>query len=375
MIGAIPLPRVTAIMRTVVRIIRRQRTQSQGRKQSLFNQIDYPPCRRALHQSERQSTNRQNLIRPDLRIEGARDMIDVDDVVETAVQGIEKAGGKGRTRLLLQLTPLRRPRASSMEGIDPEGLNLDRLADARRDHPVTDLRVHPGQLDPWFAGSQQSVDVGGDAEARSARIGMQNGLEGGKQTILYQRSGSITGAARRIKKILRCDNEPKRSIYRVELGRIAGVDKSVRKHAFADRVRPSAQDRLGLGKKPTRRHQPAHGDERVATPVGEPRKSREQRAAFPTIDKITVCCDRQRTLRSLAAHQLLPDQAGRIGFCPNVEAVSRPQHDDRQAYVQIPRKDAGRSQVLDVVETALAFLDVEKVTEPLRIVEIASVRQ
>ena len=43
------------------------------------------------------------------------------------------------------------------ERVVPERIDLDRLADARRDHPVADLGIHPGQLHAGLAGAQQPV--------------------------------------------------------------------------------------------------------------------------------------------------------------------------------------------------------------------------
>jgi hypothetical protein len=43
------------------------------------------------------------------------------------------------------------------QGVVPKRVDLDRLADARRHHPIADLGVHPGELHARFAGMKQPV--------------------------------------------------------------------------------------------------------------------------------------------------------------------------------------------------------------------------
>ena len=41
--------------------------------------------------------------------------------------------------------------------VEPERVDLDRLANPRRDHPIADLGVHPGELHARLAGVEQTV--------------------------------------------------------------------------------------------------------------------------------------------------------------------------------------------------------------------------
>jgi hypothetical protein len=66
---------------------------------------------------------------------------------------------------------LLRPRLQQAERVVPQGVELHRLAAARRDHPVADLGVHPRQLVPLFTLREQAVGrIDADAEARPAQV-------------------------------------------------------------------------------------------------------------------------------------------------------------------------------------------------------------
>ena len=43
------------------------------------------------------------------------------------------------------------------QGVVPQRLDLDGLTVLRRDHPIADFDVHPGQLHARFAGGEQPV--------------------------------------------------------------------------------------------------------------------------------------------------------------------------------------------------------------------------
>ena len=53
MVGVIALDRAAPIVRRIVRIVRRKRTQAEGRQQFVFHQIDHRPRRVALQQCDR----------------------------------------------------------------------------------------------------------------------------------------------------------------------------------------------------------------------------------------------------------------------------------------------------------------------------------
>ena len=73
---------------------------------------------------------------------------------------------------------LLRPPLHQLQRVEPQRVDLDRLAAARRDHPVVDLRVHPRQLITLGALRQQPVAlVHADAEARPAHMAFHDPLQ------------------------------------------------------------------------------------------------------------------------------------------------------------------------------------------------------
>src|SRR5439155_1206942 len=52
----------------------------------------------------------------------------------------------------------------------PERLDFDGLAATRRDDPVADFGVHPGELDAWFARRKEAAGVYFDSIARAASV-------------------------------------------------------------------------------------------------------------------------------------------------------------------------------------------------------------
>ena len=89
---------------------------------------------------------------------------------------------RARSSMAAQRAPSGQPRRDGQR-VDPQRLHLDRLADARRDHPVAHLGVHPGQLHARLAAGDQPVRVQPDAEARAGRIALQDGGAGRAQPI------------------------------------------------------------------------------------------------------------------------------------------------------------------------------------------------
>ena len=56
------------------------------------------------------------------------------------------------------------------QGVVLQRLDLDGLAVPRRDHPIADFDVHPGQLHARFAGGEQPVAVHANVVARAVHL-------------------------------------------------------------------------------------------------------------------------------------------------------------------------------------------------------------
>ena len=66
--------------------------------------------------------------------------------------------------------------------IIPEGVNLHRLADAGRDHPIIHFGIHPGKLHARFSGKQQTVRlIHVNVVACAAHVPFNNILQDGEQ--------------------------------------------------------------------------------------------------------------------------------------------------------------------------------------------------
>src|SRR5258706_283262 len=110
-------------------------------------------------------------------------MIDVHHVVETASRRIPEASIEafrargGDLSPVIRPVPIAGPRSeqrADSQSVIPEGVDLNRLADARSDRPVIDAGVHPREGESFFAGRQQAVVPHSDPVARALFMGVEN---------------------------------------------------------------------------------------------------------------------------------------------------------------------------------------------------------
>ena len=102
----------------------------------------------------------EDLVRTQARVAPAAGRADlalgtIDDIVKIAA-GIEpeclfevrtnSRGARGIVCRIRGASEIGREIPHDGNRVEPERVDLDRLADARSDHPVADLGVHPGQL-------------------------------------------------------------------------------------------------------------------------------------------------------------------------------------------------------------------------------------
>src|SRR6202030_1726998 len=137
---------------------------------------NHASCAFALEHRKRQSADRENLIGPKQRVDLAGFMIDIDYITKVA-SFVPKTRHKRIRRFREQTVPSIGKSTGDFERIEPQRLDLDRLADPRRHYPVTDLRIHPGQLHSRPARRDQTVAVGVNVEAGAARIAGEDRLD------------------------------------------------------------------------------------------------------------------------------------------------------------------------------------------------------
>ena len=73
------------------------------------------------------------------------------------------------------------------------------------------------------------------------------------------------------------DDIPQRCIDGVVLGLGAIIGEAVREHALGYRLGPTQQNLFGLIETPCRQTESSQGDKRVASPIGEPRVTSDDR--------------------------------------------------------------------------------------------------
>src|SRR5688572_511912 len=122
---------------------------------------------RAFEQPYWKTANREDLIRPERIIASSSDVIDIDDVGQIPATVVPEAFDECRATMREHLVPLRIGSRGHDKRIQPERLDLDRLADAGRDDVITDACIHPGELKSCAAGRQQAIGIEPDAEAGS----------------------------------------------------------------------------------------------------------------------------------------------------------------------------------------------------------------
>src|SRR5439155_9322633 len=130
---------------------------------------------------------------------------------------------------------------------------------------------------------------------------------------------------------------------------------------------PFEEDRAGVVEPARREAEAAERDERVPSPVGEPRVAGDDRLAAPAPDEIGVGGAVETGGKLPATLQLgRADSVAPLGQIVSLGS----QRPDRLAAREVPSKDSGRPEVLDVIETAGALLGVEEVAIPVGLVGI-----
>ena len=144
------------------------------------------------------------------------------------------------------------------ESVDPEGVDLDGFAVARRDGPIADTGVHPGELRAGVAGGEQAVGwVHADLMVRAAHVPIEDVAQGGSELVVI---GQLTNGF----------EEPERGVDGVVLGLLAAIGKAIGDQALIEVSEESADDAAGFVEAAASDEEPGEGDHGVAAPIGEP---------------------------------------------------------------------------------------------------------
>src|SRR6266542_740274 len=116
-------------MAGVVRVVRSERPESQRRPEASLHRVHDTPGPIPFENREGKSADSEDLVGPEARVEGPRDVITVHDIVEVASSLVPEPRGERPRGHLRHLLPPRREAAADSESVDPERLDVHRLAD------------------------------------------------------------------------------------------------------------------------------------------------------------------------------------------------------------------------------------------------------
>src|SRR6266542_4867691 len=127
-------------MAGVVRVVRRERPESQRRPEASLHRVHDTPGPIPFENREGKSADGEDLVGPEARVEGPRGVVAVHDIVEEPSSLVPEPRGERPRGHLRHLVPAWREAAADAKSVDPERLDLNGLADARGNDPVADLR-------------------------------------------------------------------------------------------------------------------------------------------------------------------------------------------------------------------------------------------
>src|SRR3954469_4572563 len=158
-IAAVARRHASLITRHVAAVIRRQGAKPERGPEFGLHSFDDPPGERLVNHRVGESAHCENLIGPKRRIVYSRPVIDIQHVVQVAAGLVPEPPVEGVESALEYLAILARQLLCDPERVEPERLDLDRLPDSRRHHPVAHLGAHPGELYARLTAGDESVGV------------------------------------------------------------------------------------------------------------------------------------------------------------------------------------------------------------------------
>ncbi len=266
-IGGVAFGRPAAVIRLVGGVARRQGAQSERREQLPSARCDHRGRRFVVSGQRRVGErDRQQLVRPDGRVvaPGPVDHVEEPRAVGSDEAGEERAAGPvgERRPKVLRVLAGRQP-GGDLQRPDPQRVDLDGLAGARRDGDPVDAGVHPRQCPAFGPLPEQSVGrVDADPETGAVDVVPGDLIDDRSQLV-----PEVVVAGHGDVPVDRVD-KPERPVDGVVLER-AGV-RGVREHPLGDGRGGRAQDLAALVPAVraqveafVRRHQ-------VARPLAEP---------------------------------------------------------------------------------------------------------
>ena len=169
-------------------------------------------------------------------------MIDVDDIVQAIFLGVPEAALEFGAAGFEHGGPTLIDLAGDPKGVEPEGLDFDRLADARSDNPIVGFGIHPSELNAGDAGGEQAVGILMDAEARAAGVAIDNGEHGFLQRAAVFGADGFAAVSGGAQQIVNGDDEPEGGVDGIEFGMVAFIEKAIGEHAFADGGSPGEEN-------------------------------------------------------------------------------------------------------------------------------------
>jgi hypothetical protein len=249
--------------------VRRKRSEPERREQLALDDIDNGTRPLAIDDGDGQAADSENLIRPNRAVVSAGHVILIDDVEEARLLGVPKTLVERVPTGLIQREPFRIALPHNLQRVEPQRLNLHRLANSRRDFAAVHASVHPGQLHARLSRREQTVDIGVDVVPRALCISLDDLVNRALQACAIRTADN--GGVYLIEQIVDRDDEPQRRVDGVEFRLFAGIGEPIRQHAVGDGTCPFEQDVSRLSQPSRRDAQTADRDERVSAPVGEPR--------------------------------------------------------------------------------------------------------
>jgi hypothetical protein len=167
--------------RGIARLVRGQGTQAARRPEQSLDRVHDRARHRGIEQAEGQTPHGEDLVGPEGRVHRARPVVGIHHVVQRACLRVPEPRAEGAQAVRQRRRPALGVRGGDGERVEPQGLHLDRLADARRDDVIADARVHPGECRARLSRRQQPVAVETDPRARARGVSVDDRLYRGPQ--------------------------------------------------------------------------------------------------------------------------------------------------------------------------------------------------
>ena len=280
MVGAVTRSLIAAVVALIVGMIGRQAPEPVGREKVASTGVHdlSLPIERERTLRERDGEDligAQRVVVPRGRVEnvvamaGALAPEPIESGLDAIGNGVPRTGG---------LADVPGEACHRAQRVVPEGVDLDRLARARRDDPVAHFRVHPGELHAGLAGHEQSVaGILLDPVPRARPVKSDDLLE--HRVELLEEPVVARGRVIRAN----CLEVPERRVDGIVLGRLARVGKSVREHSLVHESGECLEDPARDLRATGRQGETWQGDHGVASPVAEPVIARDHRHAVGVV--------------------------------------------------------------------------------------------